>query len=121
MANSKTTRNASQLHENVPPDWYYASIKRNILQRYWHQRRFKKVGELIEVTKSGKFLDIGSADGVFSKVILDRTKAKSLIGIDVLKSSVSWANNHWQKNKKMQFKTGDAHELDFPANSFGAL
>ncbi len=121
MANSKTTRNASQLHENVPPDWYYASIKRNILQRYWHQRRFKKVGELIEVTKSGKVLDIGSADGVFSKVILDRTKAKSLIGIDVLKSSVSWANNHWQKNKKMQFKTGDAHELDFPANSFDAV
>jgi len=121
MANTKTTRNASHLHENVPPDWYYASIKRNILQRYWHQRRFKKVGELIEVTKSGKVLDIGSADGVFSKVILDRTKAKSLIGIDVLKSSVSWANNHWQKNKKMQFKTGDAHELDFPANSFDAV
>ena len=47
--------------------------------------------------------------------------AKKIIGIDVLKSSVDWANKHWRRNKKMKFKVGDAHKLDFPSNSFDAV
>lgn len=118
-------KNAEELHQNVPPDWYYASIKRNVFQRYWHYRRFKKVRELIEPVE-GKILDIGSADGVFSKVVLDATGAKSLIGIDVLKSSVDWANKHWGSSRvksrgKMKFLVGDAHNLKFPSNSFDAV
>lgn len=113
-------KTAVELHENVPPDWYYASMKRNLLQRYWHNRRFDKVTKLIEPVH-GKVLDIGSADGVFSKVILDKTKATKLIGIDVLILSVKWANMHWKKNKKMQFMVGDAHKLKFPANTFEAV
>ena len=113
-------KSAAEMHENVPADWYYASIKRNIFQRYWHYRRFKKISELAEPV-TGKVLDIGSADGVFSKVILDSTGAKGLIGIDVLKASVDWANKHWKKNGKMKFKVGDAHKLKFPSNSFDAV
>ena len=67
------------------------------------------------------FLDIGCADGVFTRVILEKSGAKEIIGIDVLKSSVDWANKHWRKNKKMKFKVGDAHKLDFPSNSFDAV
>ncbi|MBX4205570.1 class I SAM-dependent methyltransferase [Candidatus Microgenomates bacterium] len=113
-------KSASQMHENVPPDWYYASMRRNVLQRYWHNRRFEKVQQLIEPVK-GKILDIGSADGVFSKVILDKTHAKQIIGIDVLEDSVNWANNHWKRNKNMKFIVGDAHNLDFSTNTFDAV
>lgn len=113
-------KSAEELHGNVPPDWYYASIKRNIFQRYWHYRRFKKISELTEPVK-GRVLDIGSADGVFSKVLLDKTEAKSLVGVDVLKSSVDWANRHWKKTGKMKFYVGDAHNLKFPANTFDAV
>ncbi len=115
----KQTKILEELHGNVPPDWYFASIKRNLLQRYWHYRRFKKISELAEPV-AGKVLDIGSADGVFSKVILDSTHAKSLIGIDFLKNSVDWANKHWAKTGKMKFYTGDAHKLKFPNSSFDA-
>lgn len=118
--NNLNGKTAEQMHENVPPDWYFASIKRNLFQRYWHYRRFKKIGELIEPV-DGKVLDIGSADGVFSKVILDNTNAKELIGIDVLKDSVDWANRHWKRTKKMKFKVGDAHKLNFKTNTFGAV
>lgn len=118
--NQHTNKSAEELHQNVPPDWYFASIKRNILQRYWHMRRFKKISELIEPV-NGKILDIGSADGVFSKVLLDSTQARSLTGIDVLKSSVDWANKHWKNTGKMKFYVGDAHNLKFPANSFDAV
>lgn len=117
MAKKKT---AAQLHENVPPDWYFRSLKENILQNYWHNRRFDEVEKMIEPT-GGKVLDIGSADGTFSKVIFDKSKADELIGIDVLKSSVDWANKHWKKNKNMKFRVADAHELPFKSNTFNAV
>lgn len=113
-------KTAEELHQNVPPDWYFASIKRNVFQRYWHKRRFAAVKELAEPV-SGKILDIGSADGVFSKVILDSTGAKQVIGIDVLKTSVDWANKHWRRNPKLKFKVGDGHHLKFKANTFDAV
>lgn len=111
--------NAKELHEQVPPDWYYRSIKENIFQRFWHKRRFEEVSKLIEPVK-GKVLDIGSADGMFTKVIVDKTKAKHIVGIDVLQKSVDWANKHW-RNDKVKFMLGDAHKLEFPANSFDAV
>ncbi|QQS38653.1 class I SAM-dependent methyltransferase [Candidatus Woesebacteria bacterium] len=111
---------AAKLHENVPPDWYYTSIQINKMQRYWHTRRFQEVTRLAEPVK-GKVLDIGCADGVFTKVILDSTKAKEIIGIDVLESSITWAKNHWKKNKKMKFEVGDAHKLKFKSGTFDAV
>ena len=118
MKNDKIT--AATLHENVPPDWYHTSIRDNLFQRYWHKRRFEEVGRFIEPIK-GDILDIGSADGTFTKVILDKSKAKSIIGIDVLKDSVYWARRHWKKNKKMTFRLGDAHDLKFKSEMFDAV
>lgn len=113
-------KTAEELHERVPPNWYYESLKVDPLQRYWHKRRFEEVSKLIEPVE-GKVLDVGSADGMFSRVMLEKTKAKKLIGIDVLKKSVDWANKHWKKNKRMEFRVGDAHNLDFESNTFDAV
>jgi 2-polyprenyl-3-methyl-5-hydroxy-6-metoxy-1,4-benzoquinol methylase len=121
MKSSSIYKSAEELHKNVPPNLYYQSIRHNPLQRYWHRRRFEEVSKLIDPTPSGKILDIGSADGVFTKVILDKSKADKVIGIDVLKNSVDWANKHWKRNKKLAFKVGDAHDLNFPASSFDAV
>lgn len=117
----KGIKAAASLHENVPPDWYHRSIKENILQKYWHGRRFEEVESLIEKNPKAKILDIGSADGTFSKVIWDKSKAKQIIGIDVLKTSVKWANNHWKKNKHLKFQLGDAHKLKFKSETFDAV
>lgn len=119
MIMTKTQKIAEELHQNVPPDWYYQSLKVDFFQRLWHKSRFKQVSALIEPAE--KVLDIGCADGIFSKVILDKTKAKKLIGIDVVKTSVDWAKRHWERNKKMNFRVGDAHKLDFKANTFDAV
>lgn len=109
---------AVALHKNVPPDWYFQSIRRNLFQRFWHRKRFKEVKKKIEPAKI--VLDIGSADGIFSREILEKTKAEKLIGIDVLQTSVEWANKHW-RTKKMEFKQADAHKLPFRAQTFDAV
>lgn len=115
-----TKKQAIENHKNVPPDWYYRSVKRNLIQRFVHTRRFKEVAKLIEPVK-GKILDVGSADGVFTKVILDKSGSSEIIGIDVLKKSVDWANNHWSKQKQMKFKVGDAHTLEYKSETFDAI
>ena len=114
-----TFEKATKLHQNVPPDWYYRSIKENIFQRFWHKMRFKEISKLVEKT-DGKILDIGSADGVFTKVILEKSGARKVIGIDVLKSSVDWANKHW-KTKRVEFILADANDLKFKDETFDAV
>lgn len=116
------TISASELHKQVPPNWYYKSIyeDKNIFQRFVHSNRFKEVTKLIEPTK-GRILDIGSADGVFTKVVLDKSNAKEIVGIDVLPASVKWANKHWKKEKRLKFMVADAHKLPFKSNSFDAV
>lgn len=113
-------KKALRLHKQVPSDWYHQSLKKDLLQRFWHMRRFAETSKIIEKVKE-RVLDVGCADGVFSKVIYDKTQAKRLIGIDVLKTSVDWANRHWQKTNNMRFMVGDAHDLKFPSESFDAV
>lgn len=116
----KLPTSASELHANIPPDWYYRSIINNVFQRYWHKRRFSEVSKMLERVK-GSVLDIGSADGVFTGVVLNRTGASKIIGVDVLSKSVNWARNHWKRNKKMVFQVTDAHNLPFKSHTFDAV
>ena len=71
---------ATDLHEQVPANWYYQSLKVDPFQKFWHKRRFEEVTKLLEKV-DGEVLDVGSADGMFSKVILNGTGAKKLIHI----------------------------------------
>lgn len=117
---SSRIKYASRLYGKTPPDWYFQSVKVDSLQRLWHKRRFFEVSKVIEPVK-GKILDVGSADGTFSKIILDKSKADELVGMEVLESSVDWAKKHWKKQKRMKFIVGDAHRLKFENNSFDAV
>lgn len=111
---------AAELHKNVPADWYARSIKENLLQRFWHTTRFKEVGEMVSVTR-GKILDIGCADGTFTKVILEKSKAKKIIAIDVLSSSIAFAKKRFARSEKLSFKIADAHELPFNSKEFDGV
>lgn len=110
---------ALELHEHVPANWYHQSLKKDLLQKYWHTTRFNTVRKYAEEANS--VLDIGCADGMFTNVILKATKAQKLIAIDVVKTSVDWAKKHWKKNKKLKFIVGDAHNLKFKDSSFDAV
>src|SRR4030067_2321188 len=103
-----------------PPGWYYNSIRENIFQRFWHRKRFEEISKLITPVK-GKVLDIGCADGVFTKIILEKTKASQIFGIDTSKTSIIWARRHWRKQKRIVFLTEDIHNLPFKTDSFSAV
>ena len=117
---NSTMIEAIKLHKDTPPDWYFQSLRVDVFQRFWHKSRFREVSKLIEPI-GGTVLDIGCADGVFSKVIFDKSKADKFIGMDVIKSSVAWANKHWKKEKNMKFIFGDAHDLKFKTGTFDAV
>lgn len=113
-------KDAATLHDKVPPGWYFNSIRKNILQKYWHTRRFEEVTKVIE-SSGGRILDIGCADGVFTNEILKKSNASEIIAIDVLKESLDWAKKHWGEEKRIKFVMGDAHNLKFDSNSFDAV
>lgn len=115
------SKTAAELHRNVPPNWYYVSIRKNPFQRYWHRRRFTEIAKFIDKDPGSKILDIGCADGMFTKVILDKSQAKEITGIDVLKTSVAWSKKHWAKYRQLKFKLGDAHKLNFRSNTFDGV
>lgn len=119
LKNSKTDREkvAIELHKNVPADWYEASIKENLLQRFWHWRRFVNVSKFIKDV-DGHVLDIGCCDGYFTNVLLENSKADHITGIDVLEHTIKYAQKRYKKNKKLSFQLGEAHKLPFKKNSF---
>lgn len=102
----------------TPPNWYHQSIRVDFWQRIWHKRRFREVTALIEPVK-GRVLDVGCHDGTFSRLILTRTKASGLVGIDTQKAPIAWARQHWQ-DPKIKFSVGDAQNLKFGNASFAA-
>jgi ubiquinone/menaquinone biosynthesis C-methylase UbiE len=114
-----TKKIGEDLHAHVPANWYFESLKKDPLQKYWHTTRFREIKKVI--TPADLVLDVGCADGVFSSIIFKKSKAKSLIGLDIVKTSVDWAKKHWKSNKKMEFIVGDAHKLPFESNSFDAV
>lgn len=115
-----TQQKAEQLHKNVPPDWYRKSIEENILQRFWHLTRFREISKIIEPS-GGKILDIGSADGTFTKIIVEKSRADKVVGIDVLEKSVSYAKRRFARSRVMTFRVADAHDLPFKNNEFNAI
>ena len=66
-------------------------------------------------------MDIGCADGTFSTVLLGKTQAGKLIGIDTADGFINWAGRHWKKEKRMKFELGNAEKLNFKTKTFDAV
>lgn len=106
-----------QIHEEVPPDHYDTGIKNNLLQKIWHEQRFKEVLQITEPT-SGRVLDIGCHSGTFTEKIATKLGTKKLYGIDISRSAIKQIRKRIPLGK---FKVEDAHNMVFHANFFDVI
>lgn len=84
-----------RLHKQVPPDYYSNGIKTNILQRYWHGRRFVLITrELKKLNLTGNILDIGCHSGDLTNVMSNATSCK-LYGIDISPTAIDFAKKRF--------------------------
>jgi 2-polyprenyl-3-methyl-5-hydroxy-6-metoxy-1,4-benzoquinol methylase len=78
-----------EIHEDVPADFYDTSVKDNLIQRYWHGRRFKEVAKL--ATKvDGRLLDVGCDGGTLTEKVAMRAWPERVVGVDISAKSLSF-------------------------------
>ncbi len=74
---------------------------------------------LTEIKKTDTVLDLGCGYGRVTIRLLE--KAKKVIGIDISKDNIEFANNITENNTNCEFYTMDAADLKFPGNYFDTV
>lgn len=106
-----------EIHEDVPPDFYDTSVKSNLIQRYWHGRRFQEVAKL--ATKvDGRLLDVGCDGGTLTEKVAERARPERVVGIDISVKSLAY---NLTKRPQFDVAVGDAEELPFRDVMFDAI
>jgi len=103
-------------HSQVPPDYYQKSIKKNKYQRWWHNKRFKLILDMVPKNfKGNRYLDIGCNGCLFMEKVAEKMGNVQAYGIDISKPSIKYA-----KKKYPHFKTrvADCHKLPYEDNFF---
>jgi glycosyltransferase involved in cell wall biosynthesis len=111
---------------STPANYYEQGMKRHLVQRYWHNKRFNKVGKMIEgildfgILNSDKnpkseisILDIGCDGGLFTSKITGKIGGPA-VGIDIDRSHLAHA---WE-TYSLTVLQADAHSLPFKDNTF---
>lgn len=111
------SKKLQEIHENVSPDHYDLAIKKNILQKIWHLKRYHEIKKIITPI-SGNMLDVGCHSGLLTKKIMDIAKPEKVYGIDISAKAINKAK---KRIKNGYFKIGDAHKLPYKDNFFGAI
>lgn len=99
----------------VPPDYYHRGVKTNMLQQYWHNKKWQKLKGALSGIGNSKLLDIGCADGTTTLQINKMFKNMQVYGIDYYKEAINFAK---KTKPKMKFVHGDAHNLPFDKGFF---
>ncbi|MEK7246939.1 MAG: class I SAM-dependent methyltransferase, partial [Chloroflexota bacterium] len=106
-----------EIHEDVPPDFYDTSVKNNLIQRYWHGRRFQEVAKL--ATKvDGRLLDVGCDGGTLTEKVAERAQPERVVGVDISVKSLAY---NLTKRPQFDVAVGDAEELPFRDGMFEAI
>lgn len=104
-------------HRQVPADYYERGIGNNIFQRYWHNKRFKILPEILSDTKS-KVLDLGCHGGLLTHKIAAYLGA-AVTGLDISESAIQYAK---EKYPQLEFSVADIQKgIPFPDQSFDTI
>lgn len=107
-------KDLTHIYAQVPPDYYEKGKKNNILQWYWHSRKWANLDKLSE-KEPLNILDVGCSSGhILNKFGLKFPKAE-LTGVDISQFFINFAKKRYPK---INFSLADAHKLPFEKNSF---
>lgn len=113
-----TKEELDKIHKAVPSDYYQSGIKRNLLQRYWHTRRFNLISrELAALNLDAPVLDLGCHSGDLTAVVA-RASGQPVVGIDISEDAISYAQKRFPDIKFVQGDFPD--DADFEENYFSA-
>jgi len=105
-------------HKSVPVDFYHEGIKKNIIQKVWHTKRFKEIEKIFEelpLGASDTILDLGCNTGYLSE-IMRKTSGSRVVGVEISPDVVKFAKKEFPY---IDFIEGDiSRELPFEENSF---
>ena len=111
----KRNLSLDHLHEEVPANYYDNAIKKNLLQKFWHSRRFVQEKKYLKTIDARQILDVGCNSGTFTKQIYNVLPESKIYGIDISQNAISYAE---QKYKNISFSVAWAEKLPFKENSF---
>jgi ubiquinone/menaquinone biosynthesis C-methylase UbiE len=106
-----------EVHEDVPPDYYDTSMKTNLIQRFYHGRRFKNLCDLASRTQ-GKLLDVGCDGGTLLEKIAAKASASRVVALDLSGEAVKYTLG---KRPDFAGVVGDAEALPFRNGAFEAI
>jgi len=93
--------------KQVPPGYYQ---KLNLVQKWWHNGKFKAVKKLIPAKSGQKMLDLGCCDGVMTaRLFSTLTEPKLAIGLDFCRSSIEFAQ---RKHPQVKFLVSDVQKIN---------
>ena len=110
-------RTLKDIHDDVPPDYYDASLKTNLSQRVYHNRRFDGICELVSKTP-GAVLDVGCDGGTLLERIADKAKPSRVVALDLAAESVAYTAG---KRADFDGLVGDGEALPFRDGAFDAI
>lgn len=102
-------------HKVVPGNYYDRAIQHNILQRFWHSRRFGESRKILAGLKAQKILDVGCHGGRFTYEISKLFPQALIYGIDISFAAIEFARKKYQK---FHFIVAKAENLPFADNTF---
>jgi len=106
-----------EIHEDVPADFYDTSVKNNLIQKYWHGRRFREVAKL--ATKvDGRLLDVGCDGGTLTEKVAGRARPERVVGVDISAKSLAYTIT---RRPQFDVAVGDAEDLPFRDGTFEAI
>ena len=111
------SRTLTEVHEDVPPDFYDTSIRTNYVQRLWHGRRFQKICELFS-TVDGAMLDVGCDGATLTEKVGAKAGAQPVVGIDLSDKAVAYAR---KQRPQIDLAVADGEQLPFRESVFEAI
>ncbi len=84
----------------------------------WSRLVAPAFADFVDIPDTGSVLDVGSGTGSMAFVVAARKPRTRVLGIDVSKQYVAYANSKNPFPERVSFQVGDARRLRFPDHTF---